>query len=284
MSVQVNIRQRGMRKGFDPHKEIEHIQVQIKDYFEHNARPGAVAIIGMSGGKDSTIAGALLARALGPKHVIGVMMPDGEQADLHMARKAVKEIGIHKNSILINIGDITKAVHATLGNAITAHKKETKDCDLNPLDIKVNDNVTINTPPRIRMSMLYNIAAGIEADARVINTCNASEDYIGYSTKYGDAAGDYAILQDYTVSEIYAIGDALGLSHDLVHKKPSDGLCGLCDEDRFGFTYEELDEFIITGEIDDTEKRDKIIRMHNANLHKLRPMPKVNRLVYKYAS
>lgn len=269
-----NIRKRGMRKGFDPYREIDHIQEQIKEYFGSNR----VAVIGMSGGKDSTIAGKLLVNALGADRVIGVLMPDGEQSDFDMAMRAIDELGMTDNAIVVNIGDVTKACYDTLNNAYKLNNQHDKG-----IKFEVTDNVTINTPPRMRMSMLYAIAASQPNDARVINTCNASEDYIGYSTKHGDAAGDFAVLQEYTVSEIYAIGDALGINKELVHKKPSDGLCGLCDEDRFGFSYEDLDEFIVTGIAPTDEIRDKIVHMHNANLHKLVPMPKVHRLNYKYA-
>lgn len=270
-------RKKGTCFEFDAEREVRNIVTQIKNYFKDCAAPEARAVIGISGGKDSTIAAKLLVEALGPDRVVGVLMPDGEQSDFDVSMRVVDELDIAATSLVVNIGELTNAAYATLERSYKL-VNETGD----KLRLTVKDNVTINTPPRMRMGMLYAIAASLDYDARVINTCNASEDYIGYSTKYGDSAGDYGILQEYTVSEIYEIGDALGISHDLVHKKPSDGLCGLCDEDRFGFSYEDLDEFIVTGAITDDASREKIIRMHNAALHKLVPMPKVNRLHYKY--
>lgn len=270
-------RKKGTRFEFDAKREVRNIITQIRNYFKDCAAPEARAVIGISGGKDSTIAAKLLVEALGPDRVVGVLMPDGEQSDFDVSMRVVNELGISATSLVVNIGELTDAAYATLERSYKP-VNETGG----KLRLTVKDNVTINTPPRMRMGMLYAVAASLDYDARVINTCNASEDYIGYSTKYGDSAGDYGILQEYTVSEIYEIGDALGISRDLVHKKPSDGLCGLCDEDRFGFSYEDLDEFIVTGAIADDASREKIIRMHNAALHKLVPMPKVNRLHYKY--
>lgn len=271
-------RKKGTRFEFDAKQEVRNIVAQIRNYFKDCAAPEAKAVIGISGGKDSTVAAKLLVEALGANRVVGVLMPDGTQDDFDMAMRVVEELDLEATSLVINIGELTKTAYATLERSYAPVNETSHE-----IRLTVKDGVTINTPPRMRMSMLYAVAASLDYDARVINTCNASEDYIGYSTKHGDSAGDYAVLQDYTVSEIYEIGDALGISHDLVHKKPSDGLCGLCDEDRFGFSYEDLDEFIVTGAIADDESRQKIIRMHNAALHKMVPMPKVRRLHYKYA-
>lgn len=273
-------RKKGTRENFDARREINHIQKQIKDYFDIMGAK-TVAVIGISGGKDSTIAAKLLVNAIGAERVVGVMMPNGTQPDFDMAEKVIRETDIehHQNQFIINILETTVAAYNAFHKASKERQTRIKKTNMSgkrPVPIEFNKNISINVPPRMRMAMLYMVAAAI-GDARVINTCNASEDYVGYSTKYGDGAGDYAILKDYTVTELYEIGDALGISHDLVHKTPDDGQCGQTDEDRFGFTYEDLDEFIITGVTPNDETMKKIIRMHNANLHKLEPMPKVYR-------
>lgn len=235
-------------------KTVNDITEWIKDYFEKNGK-GCKAVLGISGGKDSCITAALLARALGKERVVGVLMPDGVQPDISDSEAVVEFLGIeHK---VVNIGETVAALKKALEEAGSAVTKDTK----------------INIPPRVRMTTLYAVAQGLECGGRVINTCNKSEDYIGYSTKFGDAAGDMSILAGFTVEEVLQIGEYLGLPEHLVHKTPSDGLSGMSDEDKIGFTYKVLDRYIATGECEDEEIRKKIDRMHVMNLHKLELMP-----------
>lgn len=235
-------------------KTVNDITEWIKDYFEKNGK-GCKAVLGISGGKDSCITAALLARALGKERVVGVLMPDGVQPDISDSEAVVEFLGIeHK---VVNIGETVAALKKALEEAGSAVTKDTK----------------INIPPRVRMTTLYAVAQGLECGGRVINTCNKSEDYIGYSTKFGDASGDMSILAGFTVEEVLQIGEYLGLPEHLVHKTPSDGLSGMSDEDKIGFTYKVLDRYIATGECEDEEIRKKIDRMHVMNLHKLELMP-----------
>ncbi|MBO6007218.1 MAG: NAD(+) synthase, partial [Lachnospiraceae bacterium] len=183
------------------------------------------------------------------------MMPDGVQPDISDSQAVVDFLGIR--NLTVNIGEATKALKKSLEEAGSAITKD----------------VGINIPPRIRMTTLYAVAQGLEEGGRVINTCNKSEDYIGYSTKYGDAAGDMSILAGFTVEEVLQIGDYLGLPSNLVHKTPSDGLSGMSDEDKVGFTYAVLDKYIATGICEDENTKAKIDRMHVLNLHKLNVMP-----------
>lgn len=250
-------------------KQAEYITQWIRDWFVQNG-PAANTVIGISGGKDSTIAAALLAKALGPDRVVGVLMPNGIQKDINDAKRVVEFLGI--KSVVVNIGAAVMALTNSLENCLPIAGTKEK------LFQALSENSRINMPPRIRMTTLYAVAQSLPNGGMVCNTCNASEDYIGYSTKYGDAAGDFAPLQSYTVTEILAIGHALGLPADLVDKTPSDGLCGVSDEDRFGFSYAVLDRFIRTGQCDDDNVKRKIIQMHNANLHKLRLIPACPRL------
>ena len=248
-------------------KQAEYITQWNRDWFDQNG-PAANAVIGISGGKDSTIAAALLVKALGPDRVIGVLMPNGIQKDINDAKRVVEFLGI--KSVVVNIEGAVNALTNSLENHIPVTGTR--------LFQGLSQNSKINLPPRIRMATLYAVAQSLPNSGMVCNTCNASEDYIGYSTKYGDAAGDFAPLQSYTATEILAIGHALGLPADLVDKTPSDGLCGVSDEDRFGFSYAVLDRFIRTGQCDDDNVKRKIIQMHNANLHKLRLIPACPRL------
>jgi NAD+ synthase len=247
-------------KEFNAFLEITHICDWIKNYFIKNG-PEAKAVLGMSGGKDSTITARLLVRALGPERVIGVMIPNGEQEDKDMAILACDAAGIpEENRIEVNISGAINELYQAV------------DTNISELPI-----VYSNTPARMRMIVLYMIAG--KYHGRVVNTCNYSEDYVGYSTKYGDAAGDFSILSNYCVREVIAIGKALGLHEKLIYKTPSDGMCGKTDEENLGFSYAVLDRYIRTGEIDDENVKKRIDELHSRNLFKLQLMPS-----FKYES
>ncbi len=247
--------------NFNAAQTAEDLIQWVRDYFEQ-AGPNTKAILGMSGGKDSTVSAAVLVKALGPDRVIGVSMPQGSQS-LNEADRICEQLGMKMYTV--NIG---KACSALI-EAIADSGEEL-----------INASVQ-NIPPRVRMTTLY--AIGQTNNARVVNTCNLSEDYIGYATKFGDGAGDFSLLANLTVTEVLAIGDYLGVPYEWVHKTPDDGLPHSCpDEEKIGFTYAELDVYIRTGVAPDGYvhnneaeglKVDKIDRMHRANLHKLLPMP-----------
>ena len=229
----------------------------IKDYFKDN--PDGKAIIGISGGKDSTIAAALCVEALGADRVVGVMMPQDKQKDIADSKEVCKILEIP--NLTINIGCTFQTLCYEIDMA--------GDADHMSAMVPM---IKTNLPARLRMATLYAVAA-LYPNSRVVNTCNRSEDYVGYSTKYGDAAGDFSPLGNLTVREVLEIGDELGLPRHLVHKTPSDGMCGKSDEDNLGFTYEQLDDYILgTGEVSD-ETREKIERLHKSSRHKYQPMP-----------
>ena len=223
----------------------------IRDFFENNGKD-CNAVVGISGGKDSSVVAALCAEALGKDRVIGVLMPCGEQHDIDCAKALVEHLGI--KYYVINVKDAVDAVRNNL-----------------PKDIEITSQTVNNIPPRVRMTTLYAVSQSV--NGRVANTCNLSEDWVGYSTRYGDSVGDFSPLSKLTVQEVKAIGYELGLPRELVDKTPIDGLCGKTDEDNLGFTYAELDRYIRTGEIDDADKKALIDRKHKANLFKLEIMP-----------
>ncbi|MBQ3884533.1 MAG: NAD(+) synthase [Ruminococcus sp.] len=240
---------------FDAKKTADAVVKWVKDYFEKTASPETKAVIGISGGKDSSVAAAVCVKALGKDRVIGVLMPQGEQSDINYSQLLVKTLDI--KSYTINVGETV----STFMGELKKHVEPT-------------NQAIVNTPARIRMTTLYAVAASV--GGRVVNTCNLSEDWVGYSTKFGDAAGDFSPLSDLTVGEVKAIGDELGLPSELVHKVPTDGLCGKTDEENLGFTYAMLDDYI-RGRDDLSAYPDikaKIDRLHAANLHKLQLMPK----------
>lgn len=255
------------KEKFDAKKEVNHIVDDIRHYFTHNGNSNTKAIIGMSGGKDSTIAAALLVRALGPDRVIGVRMPNGLSHEDDIAAQVCDMLGIQHIYI-----DISKQLYE-FTDALAFHYGD------------LNSQVMTNAPARIRMNILYGVAATV--GGRVINTGNASELYIGYTTKYGDLAGDYAILRDYYVTEVYQIGDALSeIPSELVHKVPSDGMCGKTDEDNLGFTYEVLDAYLIDGVTPDIKTLQNITERHDRNMHKINaihlPHPRALTRPYRY--
>ena len=254
---------------FDAKKETEKIITWIREWFEENG-PQASAVIGISGGKDSSVCAALLVRALGADRVVPVLMPDGEQSDISDSYMLTDHLGL--TPVVINIASATSAIKEELRTKLadSPYIAQASGTDL-PAD------TIINIPPRVRMTYLYAIAQSLPNGGRVANTCNRSEDYIGYSTKYGDAAGDFGILADFTVTEVLQIGAELGLPEALVHKTPSDGLSGMSDEDKIGFTYAQLDKYILEGICDDDELRARIDRMHRLNLHKLKTIPSYTR-------
>ncbi len=242
-------------------KEIKDRLVDwIRDYFDHNG-PGCTAVVGISGGKDSSVTAALCVEALGKDRVLGVLMPNGIQSDIADAIALVEHLDI--KHLVVNIGDTTKALTAAIEGA--------EGFEL--VAAGMSRDSIINMPARIRMTTLYAVGQSLPKGGRVANTCNQSEDYVGYSTKYGDAAGDFSPLQNILVEEVRQLGYVLGLPDFLINKTPSDGLSGQTDEDKLGFTYAQLDHYILTGQCQDPDIKAKIDRMHAMNMHKLQLMP-----------
>ncbi len=245
-----------MEYTFDAKQVKEQVIQWIRDWFEENGK-GCNAVVGISGGKDSSVVAALCAEALGKDHVIGVTMPNGVQPDIDDSNKLIRHLGIRH--CCVNIADTYNALIAAVGE------------QLETLGTEVSRQTTINLPPRLRMSTLYAVSQSM--NGRVANTCNLSEDWVGYSTRYGDAAGDFSPLGGLTVQEVKAIGKELGLPVDLVEKTPSDGLTNRSDEDNLGFTYAVLDRYIRTGQCDDPDIKARIDDKHVKNLFKLLPIP-----------
>ncbi len=235
--------------SFDAKKVKDECVEWIREFFRENG-PDCNAVLGISGGKDSSVAAALCVEALGKDRVIGVLMPCGVQHDIDMAELLVNHLGI--KHYVVNIKDAVEGL-------------------TNSFPFELSNQSKVNLPPRIRMATVYAVSQCF--NGRVVNTCNLSEDWVGYSTRYGDAAGDFSPMANLTVQEVKAVGRELGLPDVLVDKVPIDGLCGKTDEDNLGFTYAELDRYIREGIIDDPEKKAIIDRKHKMNLFKLQLMP-----------
>lgn len=236
---------------FDAKKIKNEIVEWLREWEENNGK-GCNFIVGVSGGKDSSVVAALLVEAFGKDRVIGVKMPCGEQKDIDYSNMLINHLGIR--GYTMNIGDAVGEIRSQF-----------------PVGVKISDQTTTNLPARIRMATLYAISQSV--NGRVANTCNLSENWVGYCSKFGDAAGDFSPLENLTVTEVKAIGRELGLPSELVDKTPTDGLCGKTDEDNLGFTYAELDAYIRDGIEPNEEVKAKIDSMHEKNLFKLQPMP-----------
>ena len=245
---------------FDAVKIKDQLVEWIRKYFLDNGSSETKAIIGVSGGKDSSVVAALCVSAIGKERVLGVLMPQGRQRDIDVAYELCKELGIEY--LEINIQNTVQTLYDVIEKT----------------GLKLDNDAILNTPARVRMTTLYAISAII--GGRVANTCNLSENWVGYATKFGDAAGDFSPLANMTVTEVVAVGRAIGLASKFIDKTPADGLCGKTDEDNLGFTYKTLDMYIRDGRIDnyggDTETnriKAKIDRLHENNLHKMNPTP-----------
>lgn len=237
---------------FDAAQVRDEIIAWIRGWFEENGK-GCNAVVGISGGKDSSVTAALCARALGTERVVGVLMPNGEQQDIDVSRALVKHLGIRAAEI--NIRAAYDGLMAELAREVE----------------QITPQAAQNLPARLRMAAVYAVSQSL--NGRVANTCNLSEDYVGYATRYGDGAGDFSPLSHLTVQEVKAVGRALELPDLFVEKPPIDGLCGKTDEDNLGFTYAVLDRYIRTGVCDDPDTKARIDCLHRMNLFKLELMP-----------
>ena len=237
-----------MSYKFDVERACEACADWIRDWFEENGK-GCNAVLGISGGKDSSVVSALCVKALGKERVIGVLMPQGEQFDIDYSRELCEFLGI--KNYTVNIGKTVEALKEALG-------------------FEPSVQAATNLPPRIRMAATYAVAQS--NNGRVANTCNLSEDWVGYATRYGDGAGDFSPISRFTVQEVKAMGRYLGLPEKFVEKPPLDGLCGKTDEDNLGFTYAVLDAYIREGIEPEPETKAKIDRLHKLNLFKLKFM------------
>ncbi len=237
---------------FNAEKVKNDIVLWIRDWFDKNGK-GCNAVLGISGGKDSSVVAALCVEALGRDRVVGVLMPKGVQHDIDMSQLLVEHLGI--KSVTVNILDAYEALVGEIRTQLPDFSTQAET----------------NLPPRLRMATVYAVSQSL--NGRVANTCNLSEDWVGYSTRYGDSAGDFSPLSRLTVDEVKQIGRVLNLPDVLVDKVPIDGLCGKTDEDNLGFTYAVLDKYIRTGVCEDAEIKAKIDRMHEINKFKLELMP-----------
>ena len=237
--------------NFDAKQTAEKLVKWLKDYFDNNGQP-INAVVGCSGGKDSTVVLAALTKAIGPDRIYAILMPNGEQADIDDSYKICEYLGLKPH--VCNIQDAYNGVVGSVSG-----------------EFEPTNQMKINLAPVLRMTTLKAISQCV--NGRFTCNGNASEAYIGWFTIDGDDRGSVKPLINMTVTEVIQVGEALGLPDWMIHKTPTDGLCGQTDEDKFGFTYEVLDKYIRTGEIDDLEIKAKIDDMHKRNAFKLKPMP-----------
>ena len=214
---------------------------------------GKTAVVGISGGKDSSVIAALCVEAYGRENVLGVLMPNGVQPDIDYSQGLVQQLQIPHYTV-----NIAASVDGVLQ-------------EMEKLGLDISRQTRVNLPCRIRMSTLYAIAQSVEGGL-VINTSNLSEDWVGYCTVYGDNAGAFSPIGMYTTEEVIAMGRELGLPEKFLVKPPSDGLTGLTDEDNLGFTYKAVNDYLRLGVCED-ETRAKIDRLHRISRFKFETIP-----------
>ena len=240
--------------NFNAKEEVQRIIDFIRNYYQKNNLKGIV--IGISGGKDSAVVAGLFTLALGKENVIGLTLPchsnDKDKSD-------AKIVADHFGFKLYNI-DLTKI--------FDIFKDSFDDFDYNDSEIVNSD---INLKPRLRMSALYYVSAMLSSKFKkgylVAGCGNKSEKFIGYTTKWGDNASDIEVIGDFTVHEVIKIGEEIGVPKEILYKTPNDGLSNKSDEEKLGFTYDDIEKVMNGEEIDENVKR-KILRQHDNNLHK----------------
>lgn len=232
-------------------KELVSVTDWIKNWFENESGGAKGAVLGVSGGKDSTVVAALLCRALGPERVLGILMPNGYQKDIGDSRRVCELLNLPHRTV-----NIEPSYHGIL-EAIAP--------------FSLSPHTRTNILPRLRMTVLY--AAGQELSYRVAGTGNLSERMVGYATKWGDMACDFNPVANFTTDEVIGLGRAAGLPEELLLKPPADGLTGLTDEENLGFSYEELNRFLRTGKSGDDKALEKINQRVRYSAHKLAPIP-----------
>lgn len=236
---------------FNPQQQLAGVLEWMSQQM-HNCG-GKTAVIGISGGKDSSVVAAMAVAAYGRENVYGVLMPDGVQPDIDYSHMLVEHLQLPHCTI-----DIHDAVQGVLQGMEKA-------------GLQPSRQTVVNLPSRIRMSTLYAVAQSLPG-GMVLNTSNLSEDWVGYCTIYGDSAGAFSPLGMYTTEEVIALGRVLGLPERLLVKAPSDGLTGLTDEDNLGFTYHAVNEYVRRGVCDPAIK-ELIDLKHRSSRFKFQTLP-----------
>ncbi len=212
-----------------------------------------LAVVGISGGKDSTVVAALAARAMGKENVLGVTMPRGVQKDLDVAQAVAASLGIRHH--VVPIGDVADALARDVTKAVGDFSRQ----------------AALNLPPRLRMAALYAVAQTV--GGVVWNTSNLSEDWVGYATIYGDTSGAFSPLATLTTDEVVQLGRFMEVEERFLVIPPADGLTGHTDEEVLGFTYDTLNTYIRTGECPQKEIKEKIDRLHRISRFKFQTIP-----------
>lgn len=238
---------------FNVKREAENAVAWVRKYFG-NQPHAKKAVLGISGGKDSACCAAIICKALGPDRLIGVSLPNGDQADIEDARLVAKTFGFKLYEV--NINSAYSRLHDNIERS----------------GIQLSHQATINMLPRFRMTTLYAISGVYHG--RVCGTGNYSEDAVGYFTKYGDGGVDFNPIQYFVTDEVSAIGEYLGVPHEIAYKVPSDGICGVPDEMNLGIKYADINKYL-RGHADevDPEIVKRIEEKIAYNKHKVSPVP-----------
>ncbi|WP_027339252.1 NAD+ synthase [Halonatronum saccharophilum] len=236
----------------DYKKVTEQLVLWIRDKINEAGCDGAV--VGLSGGVDSSVTALLCKRAV-PDKTLGVIMPcRSNPQDKEDAQLLASAFDIEYK--FINLEE----TYLTL---------------LNSLGVSSEDGLAVaNIKPRLRMTTLYYYAAS--CNSLVVGTDNKSELKLGYFTKFGDGGIDLAPLGDLVKSEVREIAKVLGVPDKIIEKAPSAGLWdGQTDESELGISYDQVDEYILTGK-GEKKVKDVVDSLATKNEHKLKlpPIPR----------
>jgi len=244
---------------FDAKKISEDIIEFIRKFYKDNNLKGAV--IGISGGKDSGVVAGLMSKAIGSENIVGLKLPcHSQQEDSTLADLLSQHYGfpLYNCDLTATFDNFENAVHQGFG-------------DIKNEDLK---NSSINLKPRLRMSALYYVAAMMSSIKNgtyiVIGTSNKSELFVGYFTKGGDNVNDLQILSDLTCEEVIAVGDAIGVPHEILYRTPSDGLSNMSDEDKLGVKYSEISQYMENPDFVSNQAKTKIEKLHKNAAHKFK--------------
>jgi NAD+ synthase len=211
------------------------------------------AVVGLSGGIDSAVTARLCQLAFG-ENMLGVIMPcHSSSQDREDALKVAGEFGI----------EVVENDLSDIYDHFLANLKES--------GVKGGRLAEANIKPRLRMTALYYYAQA--KDYLVVGTDNWSELKIGYFTKHGDGGIDLAPLGSLVKNEVKKLAEVLEIPAEIIEKEPSAGLWdNQTDETEMGFSYQQLDQYILTGEAE-PEIKEKIEKLSVKNRHKIAPVP-----------
>jgi len=235
-------------------KKVIFIKDWILNYVNSMPTKAKSLVIGISGGIDSSVSSTL--SAMTGLKTIAISMPIKQKSNQHdlslKHQEWLKKNFKNVSGFTIELDDLFNSFETTLSKFN-------------------NEHGMANSRARLRMSTLYQVAAA--NNGIVVGTGNKVEDFgVGFYTKYGDGGVDISPIADCNKTEVWELGKELNILKEIIEASPTDGLWddGRTDEGQLGLSYSELEEAM---DNENSINRDKYIKIRNANLHKMDPIP-----------